>query len=100
MHCFELEIFVNELCGLAIVGHDASDSRCRDKDHFGLLLRKESADRPRVKQIQIRVCPADQVGKTEPLQIIPDGTTYQSTVTSDVRPGLSIQFHARHDIDD
>src|SRR6266516_3869156 len=40
------------------------------------------------------------MNKTEPFQFTPDGAADQSTVTGDVRAGLAIQFHARHDSDE
>ena len=68
----DLQILVDEVGRILIVGEDAAYFRRGENDEFGTGFGVESANCCRVEQIEFFMRLADEMAVTEPLQLAPD----------------------------
>ncbi len=86
-----LQVAVDEVGPIGVVGHDASHVGCGKKDVLGALLVEEPADGERVQKIQFAVAAAYQLRIPFAPQVVPYGRADESPVAGDV--DASILFH-------
>lgn len=80
----DLQIVVDEVCPVRVVGHDAADVGRSQEDVFRLFTCKEFVDGNGVHQVQFPMASADQVGVAFCLEFTPDGGSDESAVSGDV----------------
>src|SRR5664280_1493167 len=90
----DLEIFKKKLRRLGAVRQDAPYLRCRHKHIFRFVVRIEILDSGPVQQVPLRMGEADQVCKTTPVQLAPNGAPDQALVSRNRYPSVSRNAHA------
>ncbi|MPN44139.1 hypothetical protein SDC9_191700 [bioreactor metagenome] len=87
-----LQIAVNEIGPIGIVGHNPPHM-CRRQEHIlRLLLLEETRHGRSIHQIQLPVRPSHQVGISLLFQVVPDGRPYQTPVAGNIN--FSIFLHS------
>ena len=79
-----LQIFINEIGAVGVVGHNAAHMRRRKNHILGLFVVKKPFYSDTIQQVQLSVRPSDQVGITFRKQIIPDRRPDQAPVSCDI----------------
>ncbi len=85
-----LQVLVDKIGTIDIVGHDAAHKGGGKEYIFRLLLVEEAAYGNSVEQIELFVGLADEVGISFLLKILPDGRTYQPPVACYIYFGIFV----------
>ena len=83
----DLQVIVEKVSRISIVGMDAANFGRREEDVFRLLFRIEGVDGGAIEEVEF--CPAtpDEVGVALGFQLPPDGASYHSAMAGDVNFG-------------
>ena len=69
----DLQVVIDEVCTVGVVGHNPSDVCGCEDDGFGLLLIKELTYGDSICEIKFAVCASDKVRVASLLEVAPDG---------------------------
>ena len=69
----DLEVLVDEVPAVGVVGEDPPDVGGGEDDDLGLLCVEELAYSHGIQQVQLGMCAPDELGEAAGLELAPDG---------------------------
>ena len=91
-----LEIVVDEVSAVGIVRHDPPDVCCCEDHRLRALLIEERTHSDGIREVQLTMGTADEVGVTTLLEVAPDSGAYEPTMPCDIDLGRRREFGRVH----
>jgi hypothetical protein len=85
-----LQVLEKKVSWLFVIGENAADLCCVNKDLFWLLVAIKFFDGRRVHQVQFFVRSADEVFEALTLKFAPNGASDQSTMSRHINPRVRL----------
>ena len=82
-----LEVVVDEVSAVGVVRHDPPDVCCREDHRLRALLIEERTHSDGIREIQLTMSTADEVGIATLLEVAPDSGAYEPTMPCDIDLG-------------
>ena len=91
-----LEVVVDEVSAVGIVRHDPPDVCCCEDYRLRALLIEERTHSDGIREVQLTMGTADEVGVTTLLEVAPDSGAYEPTMPCDIDLGRRREFGRVH----
>ena len=91
-----LEVVVDEVSAVGIVRHDPPDVCCCEDHRLRALLIEECTHRDGIREVQLTMGTADEVGVTTLLEVAPDSGAYEPSMPCDINLGRRGEFGRVH----
>ena len=91
-----LEVVVDKVSAVGIVRHDPPDMCCCEDHRLGMLLIEERTHSDGIREVQLTMGTADEVGVTTLLEVAPDSGAYEPTMPCDIDLGRRGKFGRIH----